>query len=284
LKNILLYLTILLISTGCIKTLEDNNSKLLARVQDNYLYISDIQNIIPLNISPRDSITFVRGYVKDWVSTNVMIYQARLNLPEKQLDFEKQLEDYRNSLIIYRYESRLINQNLDTVVTDTDIEEYYNSHLNDFELKENITRAVYVIIENDSTTEVQYDYIFNLPDSLLFDSLNYYSQINTASSYIDTSKWLSFISIQQIIPIETYNRELFLKNNRFVKIPSKRYTYFLKFIDFKIKDDISPLAFRKNDIYNIIISRRKIKLAKEVRNNIYERALLNNEFEIYYHE
>jgi len=280
----LLYLTILLISTGCIKTLEDNNSKLLARVQDNYLYISDIQNIIPLNISPRDSITFVRGYVKDWVSTNVMIYQARLNLPEKQLDFEKQLEDYRNSLIIYRYESRLINQNLDTVVTDTDIEEYYNSHLNDFELKENITRAVYVIIENDSTTEVQYDYIFNLPDSLLFDSLNYYSQINTASSYIDTSKWLSFISIQQIIPIETYNRELFLKNNRFVKIPSKRYTYFLKFIDFKIKDDISPLAFRKNDIYNIIISRRKIKLAKEVRNNIYERALLNNEFEIYYHE
>ena len=283
-KNILLYLTILLISTGCIKTLEDNNSKLLARVQDNYLYISDIQNIIPLNISPRDSITFVRGYVKDWVSTNVMIYQARLNLPEKQLDFEKQLEDYRNSLIIYRYESRLINQNLDTVVTDTDIEEYYNSHLNDFELKENITRAVYVIIENDSTTEVQYDYIFNLPDSLLFDSLNYYSQINTASSYIDTSKWLSFISIQQIIPIETYNRELFLKNNRFVKIPSKRYTYFLKFIDFKIKDDISPLAFRKNDIYNIIISRRKIKLAKEVRNNIYERALLNNEFEIYYHE
>lgn len=280
----MLYLTILLISTGCIKTLEDNNSKLLARVQDNYLYISDIQNIIPLNISPRDSITFVRGYVKDWVSTNVMIYQARLNLPEKQLDFEKQLEDYRNSLIIYRYESRLINQNLDTVVTDTDIEEYYNSHLNDFELKENITRAVYVIIENDSTTEVQYDYIFNLPDSLLFDSLNYYSQINTASSYIDTSKWLSFISIQQIIPIETYNRELFLKNNRFVKIPSKRYTYFLKFIDFKIKDDISPLAFRKNDIYNIIISRRKIKLAKEVRNNIYERALLNNEFEIYYHE
>ena len=36
------------------------------------------------------------------------------------------------------------------------------------------------------------------------------------------------------------------------------------------------------DIYNIIISRRKIKLAKKVRNDIFERALKNNEFKIYY--
>ena len=284
LKNILLYIVILLLSTGCIKTLKDNDSKILARVQDSYLYISDIHNIIPNNISPRDSIVFVRGYVKDWVKTNVMIYQAQQNLPDSLLNFDKQLEDYRNSLIIYRYETRLINQNLDTIVTDANIEEYYNSHLSDFELKENITRAIYVIIENDTAIESKYDYIFNLPDSSLFDSLNYYSQVNSLSAYLDTTNWISFINIQKVIPIETYNRELFLKNNKLVKIETNHYTYFLKFIDFKIKDDISPLAFKRNDIYNIIVSRRKIKLAKEVRNNIYERALLNNEFEIYYNE
>ena len=77
--------------------------------------------------------------------------------------------------------------------------------------------------------------------------------------------------------------ELFLKNNRFVKIVTDRYLYFVKFIDFKIKDDISPLDFKRNDIYNIIISRRKVRLAKKVRNDIYERALKNDEFEIYYH-
>jgi len=284
LKNILLYTIILLTSTGCIKSLKDNDSKLLARVQDSYLYISDIIDVIPNNLSPRDSITFVRGYVKDWVKTNVMIYQAQQNLPDSLLNFDKQLEDYRNSLVIYRYETKLIDQNLDTIVTDTDIEEYYNSHLNDFELKENITKAVYVIIESDSATENKYDNIFNLPDSLLFDSLSFYSTLNSLSSYLDTVNWISFISIQQVIPIETYNIELFLKNNKLVKIVTNHYTYFLKFIDFKIKDDISPLAFKRNDIYNIIISRRKIKLAKEVRNNIYDRALLNNEFEIYYHK
>ncbi|MFK5856303.1 MAG: hypothetical protein QM503_09250 [Bacteroidota bacterium] len=283
-RNILPYLLLLLLSSGCIKTLKDNDSKILAKVHDNYLYISDIEDIIPTNVSPRDSIAFIRSYVRDWVKTNVMIYQAQQNLPDSQLNFYKQLEDYRNSLIIYRYETKLIDQNLDTVVTDADIEEYYKSHLSDFELKENITRAVYVIIENDSASEILFDNLFSLPDSLLFDSLQQYALPYALSSYLDTTKWISFISIQQVIPIETYNRELFLKNNRSIKIETNRYTYFLKFIDYKIKDDISPLNFKRNDIYNIIISRRKIKLAKEVRNNIYERALLNNEFEIFYNE
>ena len=67
-----------------------------------------------------------------------------------------------------------------------------------------------------------------------------------------------------------------------VKINTERLIYYIKFFDFRIKDDISPLDFERKDIYNIIISKRKIKLAKEVRNDIYERAIINKDFEIYY--
>ncbi len=281
-RNITLYLLVIILSTGCINSLKDNNSQLLARVQDKYLYITDIQGIVPDNSSPRDSIALIRSYVNDWVKTNVMIYQAEQNLPVSQLDFTQQLEDYRNSLIIYRYETKLIDQTLDTIVTDNEIELYYYAHLSDFELKENITKVVYAIIENDVEIEEKFDQIFSLPDTLLFDSLAYYTSTNTVSYYLDTTKWLSFYNVQQIIPIETYNRELFLKNNKFVKIGADRYFYYIKFIDFKIKDDTSPLDFKRNDIYNIIISRRKVRLAKKVRNDIYERALKNDEFEIYY--
>lgn len=273
----------MVLSTGCINTLKDNDSKLLARVHDKFLYISDIKGIVPDNSSPRDSIALIRSYVNDWVKTRVMIYQAEQNLPASQLDFTQQLEDYRNSLIIYRYETKLIDQTLDTIVTDNDIELYYYSHLSDFELKENITKVAYVIIEDELEIEEKYDQIFSLPYTLLFDSLAFYTTTNTISSYTDTSTWLSFYNVQQIIPIETYNRELFLKNNRFIKIRTDPYIYYVKFIDFKIKDDISPLDFKRNDIYNIIISRRKVRLAKKVRNDIYERALKNDEFDIYYH-
>lgn len=275
---------VLVLTTSCINTLNQNDSLILAKVHDNYLYFSDIKNIIPDNISARDSIAFVRSYAKDWVKTNVIIYHAKQNLPASQLDFSKQLDDYRNSLIIYQFETNFINQNLDTIVSDIEIEEYYNSHLNDFELKENITKAIYVITDQNSTVEAQFDYLFSLPDSLLFDSLEYYIPEHAISSNLDTTRWVGFFNIQQIIPIETYNRELFLKNNRFIKIVDERYIYFVKFIDFKIKDDISPLDFKRNDIYNIIISQRKVMLTKKVRNDILERAMKNREYEVFYQE
>lgn len=240
--------------------------------------------MIPNNISPRDSIAFIRSYVNDWVKTKVMIYQAQQNLPKEQLDFSKQLEDYRNSLIIYHYETNLINQNLDTIVSETEIEKYYNSHLNDFQLKENITKAVYVIYEDDSATDVIFSKIFSLHDTVFFDSLDYYIPGKVVSSHTDTVSWVSFYNIQKKIPIETYNKELFLKNNNIIKIKNGGYIYQLKFFDYKIKEDISPLDFKRNDIYNIIISRRKIKLAKQVRKDILDRALLNNEYSIYYND
>lgn len=283
-RRLLAYLIVLITAVSCINTITQNDSQVIARVHNKFLYAKEIQGLIPKNTSPRDSIALVRSFVNDWVKTNVMIYQAEQNLPAEQLDFSTQLEEYRNSLVIYKYETSLIDQNLDTIVSEAEILEYYNNHLNDFELKENITKAIYVITDNNLTVEDQFDQIFNYPDSVQFDSLEFYIPTLALSSSLDTSSWVSFFNIQQIIPIETYNRELFLKNNRFVKINTDRYIYYVKFYDFKIKDDISPLDFKRNDIYNIIISKRKVALAKKVRNDIYERALMNNEFEVYYHE
>ncbi len=266
---------------GCNTPFAKNESIPLARANGEYLYISDIQDDIPDNLNPRDSIEFVRSYVNDWIKTNVMIYQAEKNLPDDQMDFSRQLDNYRNSLIIYQYETNLINQKLDTIVSDEDIEEYYYNNQADFELKENITKALYIITDNDTETESLFDYLFSLPDSVKFDSIFYYSNANSIVSNTDTSKWVSFIDIQKKIPIETYNRELFLKNNRFIKIESDKIIYYLEIIDYLIKDDISPLEFKVNDIKNIILSKRKIKLARKVRDDIYRKALANKEFEIY---
>ncbi len=283
-RNVIAYLIVLILTSGCINTINQNDSKVIARVHDKYLYIEDIIEIIPNNSSTRDSISIARSYVNEWIRTNVMIFQAEKNLPEGQLDFSKQLEEYRNSLIIYNYETSLINQNLDTIVSEEDIIDYYDNHLTDFELKENIVKATYVIVENEPEREDRFDQIFDSNDTIIFDSIEYYSQDYSLSYSLDTATWQSFYYIQQIIPIETYNREHFLKNNEFIKIPTEGFIYYVKFYDFKIKDDISPLDFKRQDIYNIIISKRKVRLAKKVRKDIYDKALSNKEFEIYYYE
>lgn len=284
LKNIFYIIGIAIIFSGCIDNINNRDKLVLARVHQQYLYMSDIEEMIPKNISPRDSISFVRNIVNDWIKTNVLIYQAERNLPDSALDFSKQLKEYRNSLVLYKYESSLIDQNLDTIVAEDEIIEYYNLHLNDFELKENIVKAVYIIIENTVENEDRFDQIFNFSDSSFFDSLEIYGNQSALALNIDTTNWESFNELQKKVPIETYNIELFLKNKRFIKIVGEGIIYYVKFIDFKIKDEISPLDFKYGDIQNIIISKRKIKLAKKMREDIFNRAKSNNEFEVFYNQ
>jgi len=285
LKKLIPYVFFILAFSSCDSTMTSSNDEtILARVHDTYLYASDLQSLIPENTSPHDSIVLIKNHVNSWVRTKLMAHKAAKNLTAKQLDFDKQLEDYRNSLIIFSYERELINQNLDTLVSEEEIETYYNTHLGDFELKENIAKIIYVVFEYGLPVEDDFEFIFTLPDSLLLDSLESFSQTHARTYFLDTASWIPFSELQEILPIENYSRELFLKNRTYYKFTDEYNIYMLKFVDYKIKDDTSPLTFKRNDIRNIIVNKRKLILVKKARSDIFNKALQNDEFEIYYHE
>lgn len=273
---------VLLFLSSCNSSLNSDKGNELARVNNKFLYESDVVGLVPENTSTHDSILMVRNYIDNWVRTRLMIEQAKKNLLIQNLDLDKQIEKYRNSLIIYHYESELIRQKLDTVVSDEEIEQYYNEHLSDFELKENIVKAHYVIVEKEDENAALFEEIYKLPDSLMLDSLESFSKFFAYSYFLDTATWLRFNDLSDIIPIETYNQELFLKGNRHVRLEDEDYIYLLTFVDFKIKDDTSPIGFEQNNIRQIIIQKRKMKLIKQLRNDIYENAVKKNEFEIYH--
>ena len=263
--------------------MDNDKGNELARVFDKYLYEADVEGLVPEQTSHHDSIVLVRNYISSWIKTQLMIEQAKRNLVIQKLDLDKQLEDYQNSLIIYHYETELINQKLDTLVSSEEIEKYYENHLNDFELKENIVRLHYVIIENEPEQEALFEGIYLLPDSLVLDSLESFSKFYAKSYFLDTATWVRFDDLLDIIPIETYNQELFLKGSRHISLSDEDYIYLLTFVDFRIKDDTSPLDFELNNIRKIIINKRKMNLIRQVRNDIYEKGVQNNEFEIYHY-
>lgn len=268
---------------GCnMVSLQDNESRVLAQVEGKYLFWSDLAGMIPQGLSHTDSIALTKNYINNWVKNQLMIAQAERNLTEDQLNFSKQLDDYRNSLVIYRYETLLIDQELDTVVTDAQIMNYYQSHLSDFELKENILRVYYAIVNSETTLLDSVQQVFYMPDSTALEYLlQFENNDDMLSLSVDTSYWMSFYQFQQIIPVETYNQELFLKNNRQIHLQENGFDFLAKVVNFKIKDDISPLEVERQDIRHIIINQRKVRLIKKVRADIYNKALFNHDFEIF---
>ncbi|HOY31942.1 MAG TPA: hypothetical protein PKW80_08700 [Bacteroidales bacterium] len=257
----------------------DGKDDALARVYDKYLYVSDVQGVLPSNISENDSAGMLQEYIDNWIHQQLIVEQAERNLSKDEKDFSRQLEDYKNSLIIFRYESKLISQKLDTTVSDDEIVQYYEKNKANFELKENIVKVIYVKMPKNTPAAAPRQLIRSdkpQDQKKLQDFCHKYA----VNYYLDDQNWLLFNDILKEIPIHTYNQEEYLKNNRIIEIQDSAYTYLMNIKGFMIKESLSPLSFERNNIRSIIINGRKLKLIENMRNDVYNDALKKGNFEI----
>lgn len=275
------YLWLLLVFLGACWNSDKSSENVLARVHSEYLYESDLRGVIAPGTSVKDSIMLARNYINNWVKEKLVLEKAEKNLPDEELAFKKQLEDYKNSLIIYNYESKLIQQELDTVVTNRQIEDYYNTNIGNFQLKDNIVKAYYARFEEglDELRKIRRFFYSDVPEDR--DSLDRYIEEYANLYFLNDEVWVRFEDVLRHVPIVTYNREAYLQNHRRIEITEEPYVYFIRISDYKIKDGESPLSFEKKNIRQIIINQRKLKLIKDMRDEVFQSAAANNDFEIY---
>ena len=276
-----LIILLFIILTACGVRNGNSEGNVIARVGDYYLHELDLKGVIPAKTTAKDSLTITRNFINTWVREKLLLLQAQKNLTEEQMDFEKQIETYRNSLIVYQYESLLINQQVNNVVTEAEIEEYYEKNRPNFELKQNIVKADFVIIDINSPYISDIKSLFKSDDITTIDSLETYCELYAHRYHINSEQWFSFNEVLNIIPIETYNQKAFLKNNRFVEIKDDAFQYFVKLLDYSVKDEVSPLSFERENIKSIILNRRKIELINKMHNQLFEDALNSDIVEIY---
>ena len=123
-KRFAIGLILVLTLVSCQNFKNDGSDKVVATIYDKVLYQSDLQSVLYEGISVNDSLVRTKAFIDSWIRRQLIIHQAENNIDKSELDFSRQIEDYRNSLIIYKYESMLIEQNLDTVVSENEITKY----------------------------------------------------------------------------------------------------------------------------------------------------------------
>jgi len=253
----------------------------VARVYDEYLYKSDLIGLIPSHTSSKDSISIVQEFINNWIKQKLVTHNAENNLSSKQQDFDKQLEDYKNSLIVYTYEKEFIKQKLDTTVSDKEIKIYYDSNKNEFLLKDNIVKVWYVKMPVKSANSATVKNLYKLETPAAKSALEDYCKKYAVNSYLDDSTWLYFNDLLKEIPIKTYNQEDYLKFHRYIEMDDSLYSYYVNIKGFQIKESISPISFEKENVKKIILNKRKLKLIEDMQDNVFKDALKNNDFEIF---
>ncbi len=259
----------LLLLAGC--RYQEEQTPLVAKVYDHELRKADLQGLVGDGVSAEDSIAIIDNYVDQWVRQTVMLAKAEKNV---SADFSRQLGEYRNSLLIYAYEQQIVNQLLDTTVTDSQIAEYYESHKEQFQLKNSIVKAVYVTAPKKSSVDgklraVVYKSSFIEDDIMTLEEL---ASRHGFQGYYDGDTWMPFYSLQGVVPITTYNDNLFLKQNRTIVISDDSLTYYVRILDYKVSDDVSPLELQRDNIQAIILNHRKIEILSKLQSDLLSEA------------
>ncbi|MEQ8909281.1 MAG: hypothetical protein RIC95_08815 [Vicingaceae bacterium] len=256
-----------------------SNEGAVARVGDHVLYQTELEGLTN-GESPEDSSRIVESYIDNWIKEELLIQKAELNLSEKQLDFEKQLENYRNSLVIYAYENLLIKQKLDTNVAYSKIQDYYQENKGNFELKEPIFRARYLDFLNSAPNQDSLKIWFTSEGSLAHQKMNDYCQRFTRSCQLDSVLWIPFSDWKEILPLDT-NRQFTPLQIGFNEYVDSNRTVWVK-VDQKIEaGEAAPVKYVASQIKSIILNRRRLKLIANVKQEIYEEATLKQKYEIY---
>ncbi len=255
--------------TACHRKSDD--SPVVARAYNYELHLSDLAGLVGEGVSSEDSATIVANYVEQWIRQAVILTKAEKNIHE---DFEKQLREYRNSLLTYAYEQKILNQLLDTNVSADQIAEYYEQHQDDFKLRSAIVKTVYVVAPLKSPALPKIKKVFSKKDLSETDiyEIETLATRHGYAGYYDAESWLPFYTLQRNVPITTYNENLYLRQNRTIQLNDDSSAYLVRILDYKVSDEISPLELQSENIRSIILNRRKLDILDRLQTDLLEEA------------
>lgn len=259
----------------------------LVRVGDAYLTAAELERMMPENMLPADSADIAQKKISAWVARQVLLDKAKCNLDEtSEKEIEEQIAQYRESLLIFSYETRIAKQLLDTIVSNKEIEDYYKANQSQFILKSNIVRARFVKV-NKTVKDAQHikRELFAIPftDGNLL-TLADLCRRSADNYFLDDDRWIFFNDLLREVPIQTYNQEEFLRNNRNIEVNAGEHWYYVSIVDFKVRDMVSPISFEKDRIRAIILNRRMQEIQRDMEEDLLEEALRTNQVEYYFSE
>ena len=254
----------------------------LARVNDALLYEDAIDFSFIEGRTEVDSILFIQNIINDWATTQLLIDGAILNLNENiQVDFEKLVQQYKSDLYTSAYVEALVSQNLDTIVSDTELQKVYVANKQLFVLKEDLLKLRYININASISNlkEIKTRFKrFDSEDKIRLDSIS----IQFNSFYLKDTIWIKTEQVvSKIKPLELGFNKVLLKKPNFIQLKDSLGLYLMQINEVLERGNPAPIEYVSPTLKQIVINNRKLKLIKKLKSDIVDDAIKNKKFEIY---
>ncbi len=255
---------------SCVRVEEDVD--IVAEVYDEQLDRSSFNYLFNGLETKEDSILIADRFITKWTENEVLANAAKKS---ESIDIKKialKVKEFENTLLIHENENLYIELNLDTVITDSEYESYYESHEADFQLNDYLVKVIYLKVSSDAPDLNLVDRWYKLRKENDLASMESFAKLYGENFYYDIENWMYFDQLAKEIPLKDINKDRFITRKMNVRIDENDFFYYLNVLDYKLKNSVSPLEFEKGNIKRRILNIRIKEIREQYKVKILQKA------------
>ena len=273
-----LFFTILICTCGNQNT-EAAADRLLAKVGNKTLYISEMKGMFPEGTTGEDSSIVLKNYIARWVRETVILNEAEKNAP-KDLDINQLVRDYRASLLRANYEKVLVRRLLDSIVDQTELEAFYEKNQHLYQLQKPIVRCYFIKVSIPTPEAGRLRQLWNAPIEESQIELQNYCKQYAQVSLLDDQLWYNVEEIAAQLPEGTLTVGNVGSKREFTQ-RDDHHQYFFRLFEIRNRKEIAPLSYIQDQARKIILHKRKIQLIEQAKEDMYQQELQRKNIEIF---
>ena len=256
---------------SCKGTQPVDDADVLVKVKDRTLRRSEIKQQIPRGLSSADSMLLAESLERKWVKDALVYDVALRNLEgEDKAEVDKLVEEYRHSLIRYRYQEQLIKERLSSEFQESDMLSYYEENQKKFILDKGLIKGLFLKIPVDAPGLTDVKKWYKSTDVASLEKIEKYSVQNATIYDYFYDKWVDFDEVMDNIPVHVSNSTAYLKANKFVEVADSSYCYLLNIKEYLPEGSVAPYDYASSQITEMLINQRKVDFLKTFEEELYK--------------
>ena len=259
---------------ACKQTRPIDDADVLVRVKDRVLGREEIQRQIPRSLSSADSLLMAESLAKKWVK-DALVYEVALrNLErEERAEVDRLVEEYRHSLIRYRYEEQLVRERLSSDFQESDKLRFYEENQSKFVLDKALIKGLFLKVPADAPGLADVKKWYRSTSESAVEKIEKYSVQNAVIYDYFYDKWVDFDQVMDNIPMRVTDANAFLKANRYVEMCDSTYCYLLNISDYLPIGRVAPYDYAGPQIIEMLTNQRKVQFLKDFEDELYNDAV-----------
>lgn len=269
-----------LLASGCTETVDHKGKTPLVQVGDNYLYMEDVMAVTPPGISEKDSAEMADRYIKNWIDDMLLYAKAEGNIPD-DAGINELVNSYRRELITHTYIEQIVSQEVESLIPDSEVEEYYNKNKDAFLAVEPYIKGLYIKVPKTASGISQVRQWYKDGSERSVDKIEKYGLRNAVDYEYFYDRWRSVNDFFLRLPTDADKEKNNIGKNKNIELSDSAFYYFLHIEDYLGKGEILPLEYAGKDIREIIMNNKRVEFITKMKKDLYDEACDNNDIKYF---